>query len=85
MSLYLYIDQLASKTPWTKAGIRTMIARGVFKLGVHYFKPKGPHSRPVFKWDAVVRFIEESARATTPDAVHLANGTVVRIDPVVPR
>ncbi len=55
-----------------------MMARGVLKEGVHYFK-HGPRSRPIFKWAAVVEFIEggtvPTADRTGPLA--FANGTVV--------
>lgn len=53
---YLYVEHLAELTPWTPSAIRTMMSRGRFKEGVHYFKRC--RERPVFKWSAVVELIE---------------------------
>jgi hypothetical protein len=53
---YLSIRELSAVTPWTEQAIRTMMARGSFREGVHFFHVG---RRPVFKWAAVVRFIEE--------------------------
>ncbi|MFI5398591.1 MAG: hypothetical protein ACHQ9S_23925 [Candidatus Binatia bacterium] len=55
---YLSIQQLAEVTPWTVDAIRKMVARGVVKLGVHYFRPLGRRRELVFKWDAIVELIE---------------------------
>lgn len=75
---YLYIEQLAACTPWSADAIRTMIARGAFKLGVHYFKPHGPNGRPIFSWDAIVSYIESgNAAPRSEDAIPLADGTVI--------
>lgn len=75
---YLYVDQLAELTPWTPDAIRTMIARGVFKLGVHYFKPSGPNSRPIFSWAAIVDFIENEQQAPPAgEKIPLVGGVVV--------
>lgn len=83
MRPYLYIDQLSEVTPWTPSAIRTMMSRGVLKLGTHYFKPGGPNARPIFSWAAIVELIE-GAGATTREPVRkgipLANGEVVDID-----
>ncbi len=81
MRRYLYIDQLAELTPWTADAIRTMMARNTFQLGVHYFKPQGPNSRPIFSWDAIVKYIEEHADGSpVGDVVPLADGTVIDLD-----
>lgn len=76
---YLYIEQLAELTPWTPDAIRTMIARHVFRLGVHYFKPHGRNSRPIFCWKAVREYIE-LGNAGTGETIPLANGSVVDLD-----
>ena len=55
---YLYIDQLAEVTPWSPQRIRGMIHEGQFVEGVHFFRPKGARTRPIFSWEAVVRYIE---------------------------
>ena len=51
MRQYFYIEQLATCTPWSPDAIRTMIACGTFKLGVHYFKPHGAGSRPLCNFE----------------------------------
>ena len=82
MREYLYIDQLAEVTPWTPNAIRTMISRGVFKLGVHYHKPQGRFSRPMFSWKAVQEFIENGSVENEPagDGIRLASGEVIDLD-----
>jgi hypothetical protein len=62
---YLYVDQLVELTPWSAGRIRNMIADGTFEEGVHYFRPNGVGSRPIFKLSAVVEFIEGKRQ---PDA-----------------
>lgn len=52
---YLSIAELSALTPWTEQAIRTMISRGVLRAGEHYFHVG---RRPVFKWAAIVAFIE---------------------------
>ena len=53
---YLSIAELAPLTPWTDQAIRTMISRGVFREGQHFFYVG---RRPIFKWAAIVGFIEQ--------------------------
>lgn len=53
---YLSITELAGLTPWTPQAIRTMISRGILREGEHFFHVG---RRPVFKWEAVVAFIEQ--------------------------
>ena len=53
---YLSIAELAALTPWTEQAIRTMISRGILREGEHYFHVR---RRPVFKWSAIVAFIEQ--------------------------
>jgi hypothetical protein len=60
---YLSIAELTTVTPWTDQAIRTMIARGVFREGRHFFRVG---RRPVFKWEAVVAFIEGRDREPIP-------------------
>jgi hypothetical protein len=52
---YLSIRELSELTPWTEQAIRTMMAKGIFREGDHFFHVG---RRPVFKWEAVVDFIE---------------------------
>jgi hypothetical protein len=78
---YLYIEQLAALTPGTPQAIRTLVSRGKLKQGVHFFRPLGPTSRPIFRWSAVRDFIEgANSCATTEGTILLANGAVVDVD-----
>jgi hypothetical protein len=52
---YLSIRELASLTPWTEQAIRTMMAKSILREGEHFFHVG---RRPVFKWEAIVQFIE---------------------------
>ncbi len=52
---YVSIRELSELTPWTDQAIRTMISKGVLREGEHFFHVG---RRPVFKWEAIVRFIE---------------------------
>lgn len=74
---YLNVAELAQLTPWSEPAIRSMIARGTFRRGVHYFQPGGRRGQLVFRWDAVVRYIEgEPGREGIP----LADGTVIDLE-----
>ncbi len=78
---YLSIEQLAELTPWTPSAIRTMMTRGVFRLGVHFFKPFGTNSHPIFCWSAVERLIREGTGAfQSGETITLAGGKVVDLD-----
>jgi hypothetical protein len=69
---YLSIHEVSLLTPWTEQAIRTMMARGVLKLGVHYFDVG---RRRVFKWTAVVDFIEgKREEERHPDRIPLRSG-----------
>jgi hypothetical protein len=58
---YLNSDQLAALTPWSREAIAHMVAKGVLVRGVHYFQPQGSRTHLVFKWTAIVAFIERGA------------------------
>lgn len=55
---YLSFDELAAQVPWTRHGLRNLIRKGFLKRGVHWFQPAGPKSHTLFKWAAIVEFIE---------------------------
>jgi hypothetical protein len=78
---YLYIEQLVELTPWSAEAIRTMMRRRIFRLGVHYFKPHGANSRPIFCWRAIEEYIEGGkAGSENEETIPLANGNVVSLD-----
>ena len=53
---YLTIKEVAARLKVSPKTIQNKMAAGVFKKGIHYFSPEG--SRPLFKWSAVVAWIE---------------------------
>jgi hypothetical protein len=59
---YLYIEQIAAVTPWSPSAIETMVRRGVLQRGKHYFQPQGPRGRLIFRWSAMVEWIEHHAQ-----------------------
>jgi hypothetical protein len=67
---YISISELSRLTPWTHQAIRSMISKGVFRPGVHYFHVG---RRPIFKWTAVVAFIE-SREVDTAAPIQLQRG-----------
>jgi hypothetical protein len=60
---YLSIRELAAVTPWTEQAIRTMMAKGVFSHGKHFFYVG---RRPIYKWAAIVLFIEQREEHPEP-------------------
>jgi hypothetical protein len=60
---YLSIRELARLTPWTEQAIRTMMAKGIFRDGEHFFHVG---RKPIFKWTAVVLFIEQREECPEP-------------------
>lgn len=86
---YLSIRELAAFTPWTEQAIRTMIRRGTFKRGVHYFQPFGRRGQVIFKWQAVVELIEGKVAEARPavidgrrtaDVIPMPNGNVIDVE-----
>jgi hypothetical protein len=56
MEEYVTVAELAARLKLSKKSIRNKIASGDFRLGVHYFRPKG--MAPRFKWSAIVAWME---------------------------
>jgi hypothetical protein len=56
---YVSAEQLAALTPWSIDAIERMVRRGELTIGEHYFQPKGPRTQRVFKWSAIVAWIEK--------------------------
>jgi hypothetical protein len=61
-------EQLATVTPWSRKAIERLVARGVLVRGVHYFQPQGPRTPLIFKWSAIVMFIEGRGDVARPAA-----------------
>jgi len=65
--VYLNAEQLAAVTPWSKKAIAHMVEKGVLVRGVHYFQPQGTRTQLIFKWAAIVTFIEGTAPVVAED------------------
>jgi len=52
---YLSIHDLARRMNYAAGTIRNLMSQGVFKLGLHYVKPRG---RVLFKWPAIRSWLE---------------------------
>lgn len=68
---YIELSDFPALTPYSSAAIRGYMQRGELVEGVHYFRGPATGKRagkPVFKWDAIVKWIEERARreSSTP-------------------
>lgn len=78
---YLSAEQLAQRTPWSVDAIEKMIQRGELCRGVHWFQPKGPGTRRIFKWSAVAAWIEQendhAIDGTPPHALTIPDVDVV--------
>jgi hypothetical protein len=64
---YLNPEQLAAVTPWSRKAIAHMVEKGVLVRSVHYFQPHGPRTQLIFKWSAIVQFIEGRADSRASD------------------
>jgi hypothetical protein len=82
---YLSAEQLAALTPWSVEAIRRMIRRDILRSGVHYFQPAGRGGQVIFKWSAIIGFIEGDARTAsamvgTRASESVQNGQIVDVD-----
>jgi hypothetical protein len=70
---YLTKRELASRLKWAPKTVANKMAAGIFKLGVHYFRPPGMSVR--FKWSAVVAWMEQAPeREGACDSIPMARG-----------
>jgi hypothetical protein len=76
---YLSAEQLAAVTPWSVNAIWKMSGRGMLQRNAHYFRALGRRRKIVFKWRAIVAFIEgrEQTEPETPGATWLEQQTGV--------
>jgi hypothetical protein len=64
---YVSIRELSTLTPWTEQAIRTMMVKGILRECEHYFHVG---RRPIFKWEAIVGFIEADKRTRSEKIPH---------------
>lgn len=55
---YLTVDQLSQRIPYAPQTIRNLMSKGVFRLNVHYVRPR---HRVMFRWSAVQAWLEKPA------------------------
>src|SRR6476660_3224890 len=66
---YLTIDDVAARLKCNRKTIVTRISEGVYREGIHYFRPEGIQTKgkqkgypwrcdPLFKWSAIVAWVE---------------------------
>lgn len=63
MEEYLTIEAVAERLSVSPKTVKNKMAKGVFKLGVHYFRPPG--LSPRFKWAAIIAWLEQSREPET--------------------
>ena len=79
MDAYLTIPEVAALLRVKPKTIRNKIASGVFKEGLHFFRPPGLGTR--FKRSAVVAWLEQSQKAISDeqgDDIPMARGDMMR-------
>jgi hypothetical protein len=78
---YLSAEQLAQQTPWSIDALEKMIQRGDLRRGLHWFQPKGAGTQRIFKWSAIVAWIEQETDdaidGTSPHALTVPDVDVV--------
>jgi hypothetical protein len=58
---YLTIAQLSRRIHYAPQTIRNLMSQGVFKLGVHYVKPR---RRVLFKWRTIEQWLHRESGTT---------------------
>ena len=56
---YLTVVELAERVGYAEQTIRNLMGQGVFRLGVHFVKPRG---RVLFRWSVVEAWLEKEPR-----------------------
>jgi len=65
---YLTINEVAARLKLSPKTIKNKMASGVFRKGVHYFRPRG--IGPRFKWSVVQAWLEAEDGPTAQDEEH---------------
>lgn len=71
---YLTVDEVAARLKCNRKTILNRISAGIYREGVHYFRPEGTnksgkrwHCDPLFKWSAVVAWVEGRNPEASPE------------------
>ena len=62
---YINTEEAAKRLGLDRKSVRNKKALGIFKKGIHYFKPKGLGTR--YKWSALVAWMEGKEKQPTQD------------------
>lgn len=82
---YLTIDEVAARLKCKRKTILNRMTAGIYREGVHYFRPEGTdkngrrwHCDPLFKWSAVVAWVEGQTRTESADIIPMRKGYGLR-------
>ena len=62
---YLTINEVAARLKLSPKTVQNKMVSGIFRKGVHYFRPRG--LGPRFKWSAVQAWLEAEDRPAARD------------------
>lgn len=74
---YLTIAEVAAQLKVSPKRVRNLMCSGVFKQGVHFFRPAGLSAR--FKQSALTQYIEGKDKPQDSHVIELKKGSVLRI------
>lgn len=66
---YLTTSEVARYLRWSKRTLRAKVRAGVFRQGVHFFRR--PECQVLWKWAAIVRWLEADPTSTPVVDEHL--------------
>jgi hypothetical protein len=82
---YFTIDEVAVRLKCSKRTILNRMSAGIYREGVHYFRPEGTDKTgkhwscdPLFKWSAVVAWVEGQAEAERVEIIPMRKGYGLR-------
>ncbi len=76
---YLSTGELTQLTPWSADAVEAKVRRGDLVLGVHFFQPNGRRGERVWKWSAVVAYIEDH-RVVEASKQNSRSGRVIDVE-----
>jgi hypothetical protein len=74
---YLTIAEVAAQLKVSPKRVRNLMCAGVFKQGIHFFRPAGLGAR--FKQSALTQYIEGNQKPKDSNLIELKKGSVLRI------
>ncbi len=81
---YLTVEEVAARLKCKPRTVINRMSLGVYREGVHYFRPAGTdkhgkrwHCDALFKWSAVVAWVEAQPADERLDGVPMARGVFI--------